>query len=454
MQLNIPYGDSFISANLPERTKIIKSSWMPQKLMPVKDIDEEIERTLNNPVNSKPILEMVKPGMRITIAFDDPTVLCFAPVREKVITKIVETLFNRGIKKRDIILLCAPGLHRRWTRMEIAKIIGEKLVEEFGFNVVCHDAEDKENLVYLGKTENGYDLEVNKLVVESDILIYVNTSTLRGLTGGWKSIFVGLGTYRSIRWHHSPEGLSAAVHNNPMHKILDEMGRYFESKCGKERIFKIETVLSNPFEVHRIFAGNIWDTRKEVLKILTQSAPPPSPEKYDVIIYGVPAYSPYATFAKMNPILTLFSTGLGYLGGINEKIGKKGCTTILVTPCPDEWDEIHHYAYPEVWHRCLSYTKDPWVMRDMFEEDLANRQEYIYKYRFCYSFHPVHGIMASFPLKRLKHIGNVIVAGAENPQLIRHAGFEPAETVEKAIEMAETIHGRNCTIAYIDNLPG
>jgi len=156
----------------------------------------------------------------------------------------------------------------------------------------------------------------------------------------------------------------------------------------------------------------------------------------------------------MNPILTLFSTGLGYLGGINEKIGKKGCTTILVTPCPDEWDEIHHSAYPEVWHRCLAYTRDPWIMRDMFEEDFANRQEYIYKYRFCYSFHPVHGLMASYPLKRLKHIGNVIVAGALKPELIRHAGFEPAESVEKAIEMAESIHGKNCSIAYIDNLPG
>ncbi len=454
MEVTIPYGESFITAKLPDRTTIIKSSWLPQKLEPVKDIDVEIARALNNPLNSKTIAEIVKPGMKITIAFDDPTVLCFAPLREKTIKVLVTMIMKIGVKKRDIVLLCAPGLHRKWTRMEISKIIGDELVQEFGFNLINHDAEDKENLVYLGKTENGYDVEVNRHVVESGLLIYVNTSTLRGLTGGWKSIFVGLGTYRSIRWHHSPEGLSAAVHNNPMHKILDEMGIYFESKCGKDKIFKIETVLANPFEVHKIFAGNIWETRKEVLKILKSSTPEPPKDKYDVVIYGVPAYSPYATFAKMNPILTLFSTGLGYLGGINEKIGKKGCTTILVTPCPDEWDEIHHYAYPEVWQRCLAYTKDPWEMRELFEEDFANRDDYIYKYRFCYSFHPVHGLMASYPLKRLKHIGNVIVAGAQKPELIKHAGFEPAESVERAIEMAEAIHGKHCSIAYIDNLPG
>lgn len=453
MDLTIPYGDTFIQASLPERTRIIKSSWLPHKLEPVRDLDLEIERALNSPINSKSISELVKSEMKITIAFDDPTVLCFAPVREKVITRIVQELFRKGIKKRDITLLCAPGLHRKWTRSEIGRIIGEKLVEEFGFNVINHDAEDRENLVYLGKTENGYDVEVNKLAVESDLLIYVNSTTLRGLTGGWKSIFVGLGTYRSIRWHHSPEGLSASVHNNPMHRILDEMGAYFESKLGKDKIFKIETVLANPFEVHKIFAGNIWDTRKEVLRILYEQTPVFPEEKYDCIIYGVPSYSPYATFSKMNPILTLFSTGLGYLGGINEKIGKLGCTTILVTPCPDEWDEVHHYAYREVWDRVIGYTKDPWVMRDLFEEDFANREEYIYKYRFAYSFHPVHGIMASYPLKRLKHIGNVIVAGAQNPELIKHAGFTPAESVEKAIDIAESIHGKNCSIAYIENLP-
>lgn len=454
MEVTIPYGESFITAKLADRTTIIKSSWLPQKLESVKDLDSEIERSLNNPLKSKPLHEIIKPGMKVTIAFDDPTVLCFAPIREKVITRLVSDIMRGGIKKRDIILLCAPGLHRKWTRNEIAKIIGENLLNEFGFNLINHDAEDRENLVYLGKTENGYDVEVNNLVVESDLLIYVNSTTLRGLTGGWKSIFVGLGTYRSIRWHHSPDTLSASVHNNPMHRILDEMGIYFESKYCSDKIFKIETVLSNPFEVHRIFVGNIWETRKEILKILKSTTPPPQPEKFDVIIYGIPAYSPYATFSKMNPILTLFSTGLGYLGGINERLGKKGCTTILVTPCPDEWDEIHHYAYPEVWHRCLSFTKDPCVMREMFEEDFAHREEYIYKYRFCYSFHPVHGLMASYPLKRLKHIGNVIVAGAQKPELIKHAGFEATGTVEKAIEMAESIHGSNCSIAYIDNLPG
>lgn len=455
MDITLPFGDTFITAQVPDRTRVITSSWMPEKLRPVEDLPAEVRRALGSPVDFPRITDVVGRGKKVTIAFDDPTVPCFAPLRQTVIGTIVDDLVGAGVEKRDITLMCAPGLHRRWTRNEIANIIGSDLVEQFGYRVMCHDAEDTDNLVYLGTTKNGYDVEVNRCVTDSDLTVYVNASTLRGLTGGWKSICVGLGTFRSIRWHHSPDGLSASVHDNRMHYILNEMGAFLEEKVGRRRVFKIETVLTSPFEVHRIFAGGVDAVRKDVLGLLTKAAPPrpAESEKVDVVLYGVPAYSPYATFARMNPILTLFSTGLGYFGGTIEKMGKKGCTVIMATPCPDDWDEIHHAAYREVWDRVLSRTRDPWEMRDLFEEDFAHRPEYIYKYRFCYSFHPVHGLMASYPLRRMKHIGRVIVAGAASPDLIRHVGCEPAESVEKAVSMAEAIHGKDCSIALIRHLP-
>ena len=126
---------------------------------------------------------------------------------------------------------------------------------------------------------------------------------------------------------------------------------------------------------------------------------------------------------------------------------------IMATPCPNEWDDVHHAAYREVWDRVLPVTKDPWEMRDQFEEDFANRPDYLFKYRYCYSFHPVHGLMASYPLRRMKHIGQVIVAGAKDPDLIRHAGFVPAPSIEAAVEMAEATHGRSCNVTFIDHLP-
>jgi hypothetical protein len=61
----------------------------------------------------------------------------------------------------------------------------------------------------------------------------------------------------------------------------------------------------------------------------------------------------------------------------------------------------------------------------------------------------VHGIMAIFPLKRLKHAGRVFVAGAQDESLVRHVGFTPFATVEDAIAEARGIHGPGATVAAV-----
>ena len=77
---------------------------------------------------------------------------------------------------------------------------------------------------------------------------------------------------------------------------------------------------------------------------------------------------------------------------------RPGCSVIQATPCPDRWDGLHHPSYREVWDRVLARTRDPYEIRDLFEEDFAHRPECIHKYRFGYGFHPLHGIMATYPL--------------------------------------------------------
>jgi hypothetical protein len=423
-------------------------------LPPVGNIKATIEEALKTPLDLPPLRELAKPGWKVTIAFDDPTVPCFAPIWEVAIRLVLEELDRAGVKKRDTFLLCANALHRKFTRGELTKVIGKGLVEEFGYRLLCHDAEDPENLTYLGRSASGYDVEINRLVTDSDLTIYINTVVWRGFNGGWKSICVGLSTYRSIRWHHTPEGMSMSIERNPMHEVLNEMGMVIEEKIGKKRILKIETILANPLQVAKVWAGSVWETRRAALEVLKGELPARRDlvkEKADIIVYGIPNWSPYASFSRMNPLLTLVSTGLGYLGGVIEAFGKPGCSVILATPCPDQWDDAHHPSYREVWNQVLNRSRDPHEIQDLFEEDFAHRPEYIYKYRFCYGFHPIHGLMATYPLKRLKHSARVFVAGTLEPSLASHLGFEPKDKVESAIAQAEAIHGRDASIIFIRN---
>jgi hypothetical protein len=453
MDEQMVFGDRMIPVRLPDRTRFVPQG-LSTSLPPVADLRAALQEALRRPLDLPPLRELAKPGWRVTVAFDDPTVPCYGPVWEPAIRSVLEELEHAGVKKRDVTLLCANALHRKFTRGELGKVIGKELVQEFGYRLLCHDAEDPENLSFLGVTRSGYDVEINRRVTDSDLTIYINTVVWRGFNGGWKSICVGLSTYRSIRWHHSPDGMSMSIEGNQMHAMLDEMGELIEEKIGKRRIFKIETALANPIQVARIWAGSVGETRRAALDLLKQQYPPRrdlAEGKADLIVYGIPAWSPYASFSIMNPLLTLVSSGLGYLGGVIEALGKPGCSVILATPCPNQWDDLHHPSYREVWNQVLSRSRDPYEIRDLYEEDFAHRPEYLYKYRFGYGFHPIHGIMATYPLKRLKHAARIFVAGATDPSLVTHLGFEPKESVEAAVAAAEKIHGRDSSIIFIRN---
>jgi hypothetical protein len=239
-----------------------------------------------------------------------------------------------------------------------------------------------------------------------------------------------------------------------MHQALDRMGAVVERALGPRRFFKLETVLSNPAQVHRVFAGSISATRRAALEVARAHHPPRRdlvPEKADVVLYGVPDWSPYAAFSRMNPILTLVSTGLGYLGGMVEAVGKPGCTVVMATPCPDQWDDGRHPAYREVWQRVIPATHDPFEARARFEPELAARQDYLEKYRNGFAFHPAHAVMALYPLKRLRHAGRVVVAGPRHPAVPRHLGFEAAATVEEALAMAASLRGGRPSVALVQN---
>jgi hypothetical protein len=58
--------------------------------------------------------------------------------------------------------------------------------------------------------------------------------------------------------------------------------------------------------------------------------------------------------------------------------------------------------------------------------------------------------MALYPLKRLQHVGRVIVAAPADPAVPRHLGFDVADSVEAALVGAESRHGRRCAIAYLE----
>jgi hypothetical protein len=451
MREHMVFGSGWVEAELPDDTVVVPSG-VSLPLPATPDLAGEVMQAVREPIDGRPLAELARGSRRVTVAFDDPTVPCYAPLWATALPIVIGELERGGVRRERIELVCANALHRQFTEGELAGLVGEDLVREFAGRLRCHDAEDPDGLEHLDDTELGEPVDVSRAVTGSDLTVYVNASTTRGFSGGWKSVCVGLSSYRSIRTHHTPDTMSMSTGRNRMHEALDRMGAVVDRQLGSERIFKVETLLANPLEVHRVLGGSVAATRAEVLRVTRAHQPPRRDlvdERTDVVLYGVPDWSPYAAYSFTNPLLTLVSTGLGYLGGMIEAIGKPGCTVILATPCPDRWDDRHHPSYREVWERVLPETRDPWEARERFEPELAARPDLIERYRTGFGFHPTHPIMALYPLKRLRHAGRVIVAGAQDPAVVRHAGFEPAESVEDALAMSAERHGREQAVAFV-----
>ena len=452
MKVELPYGDGAIPVTLPAGTRRLSSA--PESaLPPLADLDGAVRAALAAPRGLPRIRDLVKPRAQVTIAFDDHTVGSFGPIRPVAIRAVLDELAEAGVTRSQVRLVCANALHRMLRPGELRRLLDDRLADEFAGRLSCHDAEDPAEMADLGPTpEHGYPVEVSRLVTDADLTVYVNTNYIRGFTGGWKSVCIGLSTWKSIRVTHDPDGMSMSLERNRMHAVLDEMGHHLEQRLDR-RIFKIDTLLADPFQAAQVLAGGVDETRRAALETQARRFPSrraAAPDPCDILVYGVPDSSPYAIWASVNPILTLISMGLGYLGGMIDAAGKPGCTVVMAAAARDAWDRVHHPSYPDVWERVLSQTRDAYEITARFEAAYARHAEYIEAYRHRFAFHPIHGILATHPLKRLRRVGRVIVAGARDPHVPRHLGFEDASSVEAAIDRAVRLHGPGASIGVVE----
>src|ERR687896_532575 len=199
-------GDGFYSEKLPEGTRVI---YPPGPLDPLADPNVAIERALLELFAMEPLHELLFPGMKLTIAFDDLSIplppMQRPDVRQLVIEKILEKAAAKGVE--DIHLIAALGLHRRMTEAELRHCLGDRIMSRYyPDRLYNYDAEEPEGNVIIGQTDLGEEVSVSRRVAESDLLVYVNVNFIP-MDGGHKSVHTGLAPYSSIRHHHTPKTL-------------------------------------------------------------------------------------------------------------------------------------------------------------------------------------------------------------------------------------------------------
>ena len=205
------HGEGFRLEKLPaDRSRVI---YAPEPHDAIDDVDGAIRTALLNPIDMDPLPSLLFPGMKLTIAFDDVSLplpkMRRPDIRQRIIEQVLTMAADAGVD--DVHIIAALALHRRMHEFELRHALGDRVYDAFEPRGLLyqHDAEDPDNLAFLGTTDHGEEIEINKRAAESDLLVYVNIN-LVAMDGGWKSTAIGLASYRSLRHHHNPTTMEAS----------------------------------------------------------------------------------------------------------------------------------------------------------------------------------------------------------------------------------------------------
>jgi nickel-dependent lactate racemase len=242
------HGEGFRMERLPVGSRVVYANEPEAALA---DPRAAIRHALHNPLgDSAPLPALLRPGMKLTIAFDDVS-LPLPPmrgpdIRQMVIEEVLDLAAAAGVD--DVELIAALALHRRMHDFELRHALGDRVYDAFAPHGLLkqHDAEEPEGMLHLGTTDHGEDVEINKRAATSDLLVYVNIN-LVAMDGGHKSVATGLASYRSLRHHHNVHTMQHSrsfmdQHRSELHTANWRMGRLIAASGVK--VFQIETTLN------------------------------------------------------------------------------------------------------------------------------------------------------------------------------------------------------------------
>ena len=138
------------------------------KSIPEDQLEAAYLESLAHPIGMPTLTELAGPGKTVTIVVPDRVKGGEQATshRKLSIKYILKELYAAGVEKKDILFIISNGLHPRSTEADAKAIFGEELFNEFWHTgqIISHDSEDQEHMVYLGTTHRGDPVYMNKYV--------------------------------------------------------------------------------------------------------------------------------------------------------------------------------------------------------------------------------------------------------------------------------------------------
>jgi len=315
MKVNLAYGQGYLPVEFPkDRTTVIA----PNHVAGLKDERAAIINALENPIGSKPLKEIIKPGDKVCISFTDIT---RATPNDRLIPWLLQHLSHAP--RENITLLNQLGTHRPNTQAELEQMLTPEVVRDY--RVLNHEPENPAAHVQLGTMRDGTPAMINRHVVEADVRIitgFIEPHFFAGFSGGIKGICPGTASLETVMSNHGAKNIgdpSATFGINEGNPLWEEL-RDVALKAGPS--FVLNVTLNDERQITNVFAGDIIKAHKVGTEFVRNSAMQQVDAPFDVVVTTNSGYP-----LDMN----LYQGVKGMSAG--ARIIKPGGTLILAAEC-------------------------------------------------------------------------------------------------------------------------
>jgi nickel-dependent lactate racemase len=259
MKIELGFGTGVQTAEIPEAN--LMGILTPNEVPRGDTGEAEVRRALAEPIGSRPLREIVKPGEKIAVVTSDIT----RPMPTyTVMPALLDELYAAGVKPEDITLVFALGSHRGQTDEERRHLAGERAWSE----IRCVDG-DVNDVTHLGTTTRGTPVDIVRTVAEADRRICLGNIEYHyfaGYSGGAKAIMPGVSTRAAIQSNHSRMVEAAAcagkLAGNPVREDIEEAAAI----CGVD--FIVNVVLDAHKTIVKAVAGDVTQAHRAGCRFL------------------------------------------------------------------------------------------------------------------------------------------------------------------------------------------
>ncbi len=332
--VRLAYGQSGLTVALPsERTTVIE----PRFARGLNDEIGALRDALRHPIGVSPLNCLVSSTSRVAISICDATRAI--PTR-RILPTILDELAH--VPPSNVRILVATGTHRGTSEAELDRIVGSEIRSRY--QVLDHDCRRNDELEWLGRTDRGTPIWLNRHWQEANARItvgFVEPHFFAGFSGGPKLVAPGLAGLETVMALHSaqliadPFSTFGEIERNPIHSEIREIAR----RSGVT--FSVDVSINRDREITGVYAGDLFTAHAQACKYVKASAMQPVGEPFDIVVTTNSGY----------PLdLNLYQSVKGIAAA--ARIVRERGTIICAAECSDGLPD--HGSYGEILATCGS----------------------------------------------------------------------------------------------------